>query len=98
MLIALILCFMDDAYAATKVKLSEKKGIDRISSLIFAFFKKNGIQVQFNVVSSETLKEARVNPEEYCDLMVRVSGYSALFTPLDPAVQEDIIERSEFDV
>lgn len=30
--------------------------------------------------------------------MVRVSGYSALFTPLDPAVQEDIIERAEFEV
>ena len=82
----------------TEDTLSEQKGIDRISSLVFAFFKKNGIQVQFNVVSSETLKEAKANPEEYCDLMVRVSGYSALFTPLDPAVQEDIIERSEFEV
>jgi len=78
--------------------LSEQKGIDRITSLIFAFFKKKGIQIQFNVVSSENLKEARLNPEKYCDLMVRVSGYSALFTPLDPAVQEDIIERTEFEV
>jgi pyruvate formate-lyase/glycerol dehydratase family glycyl radical enzyme len=78
--------------------LLEKKGVDRISSLIFAFFKKKGIQVQFNVVSSETLQKAQMNPEEYGDLMVRVSGYSALFTPLDPAVQEDIIERAEFEV
>lgn len=82
----------------TEDTLSEQKGIDRISSLIFAFFKQNGIQVQFNVVGSETLKEARIKPEEYSDLMVRVSGYSALFTPLDPAVQEDIIERAEFEV
>ena len=82
----------------TEDTLSEQKGIDRISSLVFAFFKKNGIQVQFNVVGSETLKEARIKPEEYSDLMVRVSGYSALFTPLDPAVQEDIIERAEFKV
>jgi len=82
----------------TEDTLAEQKGIDRISSLVFAFFKKKGIQVQFNVVSTETLKEAQANPEEFCDLMVRVSGYSALFTPLDPAVQDDIIERSEFEV
>lgn len=82
----------------TEDTLSKQSGIDRISSLIYAFFKKNGIQVQFNVVGSDTLKDARMNPEEYSDLMVRVSGYSALFTPLDPAVQEDIIERAEFEV
>jgi len=47
-------------------------------------------------VGSETLRDAQENPDGYKDLMVRVSGYSALFTPLDPKAQNDLIERVEF--
>lgn len=54
-----------------------------------------GMHVQINVVSAETLKEAQEKPELYKDLMVRVAGYSALFTPLDKALQDDIIARTE---
>ena len=53
------------------------------------------MHIQFNVVSAETLREAQKHPEEYADLMVRVAGYSALFVSLDPAMQEDIIMRTE---
>lgn len=54
-----------------------------------------GMHVQINCVSADTLKAAQVHPEEYKDLMVRVAGYSALFTPLDKALQDDIIARTE---
>ncbi|RHP10911.1 glycine radical domain-containing protein [Dorea sp. AF36-15AT] len=53
------------------------------------------MHVQINCVSADTLKAAQVHPEEYKDLMVRVAGYSALFTPLDKALQDDIIARTE---
>ena len=43
-------------------------------------------------------RQAQDNPSEYKDLMVRVAGYSALFTPLDKALQDDIIERTEHAV
>jgi formate C-acetyltransferase len=80
----------------TENTLTTKEGLDRIASLIKVLFLKKGIHVQFNVVGSETLKDAQVHPENYSDLMVRVSGYSAFFTPLDPQVQNDVIERVEF--
>ncbi len=80
----------------TEDTLTTKEGIKRVASLIKVLFIKKGIHVQFNVVGSETLRDAQVHPEEYSDLMVRVSGYSALFTPLDPQVQNDLIERVEF--
>ena len=38
--------------------------------------------MQFNVVSRETLLDAQKHPEKYKHLVVRVAGYSALFTTL----------------
>ena len=49
----------------------------------------------YNIVSRETLLAAKVNPEKYRDLIVRVAGYSAFFTTLSPDTQDDIIARTE---
>jgi len=51
--------------------------------------------MQFNVVSRETLRDAQKHPEKYKSLVVRVAGYSALFTTLSRSLQEDIINRTE---
>jgi formate C-acetyltransferase len=66
--------------------------------MIKVLFDNYGEQIQFNVVDNEVYKDAMRNPEKYRDLMVRVSGYSALFTPLAPEVQMDIINRNELDI
>ena len=50
--------------------------------------------MQFNVVSKETLLDAQKHPENYKSLVVRVAGYSALFTSLSKALQDDIISRT----
>lgn len=78
--------------------LISAEGRKRVIALIKTLFSKYGLHVQFNVVDSRTLRAAQRDPEEYADLMVRVSGYSALFTPLAPKVQEDVIARVEFEV
>ncbi len=70
-------------------------GIRKLAALIRTYFDLKGQHIQFNVVSTETLREAQKYPERYDDLLVRVAGYSAVFTSLDPAVQEDIIMRTE---
>jgi pyruvate-formate lyase len=54
-----------------------------------------GFQVQPNVVSTETLKDAQTHPESHRDLLVRVSGFCALFTNLPKPLQDDIIARTE---
>jgi formate C-acetyltransferase len=53
------------------------------------------MHVQFNVVTKETLLDAQQNPEKYKTLVVRVAGYSALFTTLSRSLQDDIINRTE---
>ena len=67
-------------------------------SLIKTYFRRGGVQVQFNMVDAETLKEAQKNPEQYGDLVVRVSGYSALFVSLSDTAQDEIINRTQYSI
>ena len=69
--------------------------IEKFAALIRSYFELQGFQVQFNVVSAETLKAAQVVPDEYKGLVVKVAGYSALFTNLDTHLQDQIIARTE---
>ena len=54
-----------------------------------------GRHIQYNIVSRETLLDAKKHPDQYRDLVVRVAGYSAFFTALSPDAQDDIIARTE---
>ncbi|HEY3389832.1 MAG TPA: glycyl radical protein [Prolixibacteraceae bacterium] len=68
----------------------------KLISVIRTFFEDlKGWHVQYNIVSRETLLAAKMNPEKYRDLIVRVAGYSAFFTTLSPDTQDDIIARTE---
>lgn len=80
--------------AAVRSKEDEAK----FFSLIETFFRKKGWHVQFNMISTEVLKDAQKRPEEYKDLVVRVAGYSALFSALDRITQDDIISRMEYEM
>ncbi len=59
---------------------------------------RGGFEVQVNVVDRETLLEARNHPEQYKDLVVRIGGYSDYFVGLTPAMQDEVILRSEHAV
>lgn len=73
-------------------------GIKRMMDLIKTFFALGGWHVQFNIVSTETLKKAQLRPDDFKDLVVRVAGYSALFNDLERKTQDDIIERTEHEL
>ena len=75
--------------------LSGEAGLDKFVNLIRSYFDRKGSHVQFNVVSKETLIDAQKHPENYKHLVVRVAGYSALFTTLSKSLQDDIIRRTE---
>ena len=74
--------------------LESEEGKKKLEDLIMTFFELTGWHVQFNIVSTGTLKAAQKEPERYSDLVVRVAGYSALFTALEPDTQDDIIART----
>ncbi len=75
--------------------LEGTSGLESFVSLIRGYFDQKGSHVQFNVVSRETLRDAQAHPEKYKTLVVRVAGYSALFTTLSKSLQDDIINRTE---
>lgn len=82
----------------TQSALATKENRKRIVDMIKVLFENYGQQIQFNVVNGEIYKDAMKNPKKYSDLMVRVSGYSALFTTLVPEVQLDVINRTELEL
>lgn len=75
--------------------LQGEKGLEDLAAFVRAFVALGGWHDQFNVISTETLREAQKHPERYRDLLVRVSGYSAHFVELSREVQEDIMARTE---
>ena len=68
----------------------------KIASLLRVYFERGGQEAQINCVSKQQLTEASKNPEEYKNLVVRVSGFSAYYTGLSAPVQKDILERTEY--
>ncbi len=76
--------------------LKDTSKIKKFASLVRTFLETGGYLVQFNIVDTETLKAAQRDPEEYRDLLVRVSTWSAYFVELGEDVQNDIIARMEF--
>jgi len=88
---------------AINMKLTEQAlegdaGLAALVALIKTFLAKSGFEVQVNVASRETLRDAQRHPELYRDLVVRVAGYSEYFTLLPSALQDDVISRTEHRV
>ena len=75
--------------------MAGQKGLESFVSLIRGYFDQQGMHMQFNVVDRATLLDAQKHPEKYSGLIVRVAGYSALFTTLSKSLQDDIIKRTE---
>ena len=76
------------------MKATEKQ-IDNLVSLLDGYIEKRGHHLNINVFSKETLLDAQAHPDQYKNLVVRVAGYSAHFTKLAKATQDDIISRTE---
>jgi len=75
---------------------SEKK-LKRFQDMVSAyFFEYGGTHLMTTVVNAETLKKAKATPDDYKDLMVRISGYSARFVELTEKTQDEVISRTAF--
>ena len=80
---------------SVNVKLSPSVSTENIKALIKGYIKQNGIQLQFNIVDTEMLRDAQKNPDGYGDLLVRIGGYSDYFTKIPKRLQDDVIARSQ---
>ena len=67
---------------------------EKTVDMLETYFKNGGVHFQLTYVSKEDLLQARITPENYKNLRVRVSGFSDYFVKLNEAIQDDIIERT----
>jgi formate C-acetyltransferase len=77
--------------------LKTERSQRNLASIIRAYFALGGFHVQFNVISTETLRKAQETPEDYKDLLVRVAGYSTQFVNLSREAQDAIIARTTYE-
>ncbi|MCQ2554000.1 MAG: hypothetical protein MJ150_06835, partial [Clostridia bacterium] len=97
------LCYDHTMFAggmAVNLKISPSsvktdEDVEKLATLTDTYFKNGGMEVQYNIVSAQTMIDAQAKPEEYSDLVVRIAGYSAYFTELSKDCQNDIISRTE---
>lgn len=71
------------------------EGRDILLNFVEEYISKQGMHIQFNIMSAETMKAAQKNPKDYKDMLVRVAGYSAYFVELGKPLQDDLIQRTE---
>ena len=72
-----------------------EEALNTMTAYAKTFLESGGMQMQFNVISTETLKDAIEHPENHRNLMVRISGYNAYFVELNHDLQMELIERTE---
>jgi formate C-acetyltransferase len=77
--------------------LKSERNLKNLAAIIRAYFALGAFHVQFNVISTETLRKAQEQPEDYKDLLVRVAGYSTQFVNLSREAQDAIIERTTYE-
>jgi formate C-acetyltransferase len=76
--------------------------LDNFAASVEAYFddlegqRDGGMEIQFNITTHDTFLEAVKDPEKHRELLVRVSGYTAYFKDLNPQMQKEIIERTEY--
>lgn len=75
--------------------LKGEKGLDNFKALMKVYLEIGGMQSQWSFVSTDVLRDAQKNPEKYADLLVRVTGYSAIFVDMSKNAQDEMIIRSE---
>lgn len=79
----------------TRRMLADEEGRAAARGVLETYLRRGGFEIQVNVVSRETLREAQAHPEHYQDLLVRVAGYSDYFVHLNRNMQEEVIARTE---
>lgn len=72
------------------------ESVKKLAMLVRTFIALGGHQLQLNTVNRQKLLDAKVHPEKYRNLIVRVWGWSGYFVELDECYQDHVIARIEF--
>ena len=73
--------------------MKSESDLKKLGAVIKTYLTSGGKHIQFNIVNKEEMVDAKVNPEDHPELIVRVAGYSAYFTRLTDGIQDEVIDR-----
>lgn len=85
---------LNQKFSAAMVRSPESIG--KLVAYTNAFLSNGGSHIQYNMVDTDELRDAKIHPENHRDLIVRIGGFSAYFTQLSPDIQDDVINRNEY--
>ncbi|MEX2683468.1 MAG: pyruvate formate lyase family protein [Candidatus Sigynarchaeota archaeon] len=66
---------------------------EKFKSYLRGYIENGGSALQINMLDSAMLKDAQLHPQNYGNLLVRVTGYNAYFTAIGKELQDEIIAR-----
>ena len=78
--------------------LASGDGLQKLVDALKTYFKLGGMELQLNIISGDTLRDAQERPDEYRDLVVRIAGFSAYFVEVFKDMQDDLIRRTEMSL
>lgn len=71
-----------------------ENGIHALLTSLKTYFELGGFAVQYNVLNTDVLKDAKKYPEKYPTLQVRLCGWNVLFSSLSEEEKDEFIARS----
>jgi len=71
---------------------------DKFKSYLRGYIENGGTALQINMLDAEMLKDAQQHPEDYTNLLVRVTGYNAYFNSIGKELQDEIIARESHKI
>ena len=80
-------------FSLSPTLVRDEEHIEKLMALLRSYHEHGGSALQINVIDPETLKSAQKQPDEYGNLLVRVTGYNAYFVMLGKEIQDEIIAR-----
>ncbi len=87
---------LNQKFSAAMIRSDES--IEKLAAYTNAFMANGGSHIQYNMVDTNELRDAKIHPENHRDLIVRIGGFSAYFTQLSPDIQDDVINRNEHNL
>ena len=84
---------LNQKFSSSVVQSPESRS--KLVTLTDTFLRQGGQHIQYNLVDTQELLDAKAHPENHRDLVVRIGGFSAYFVQLSPEIQDDVINRSQ---
>ena len=78
--------------------LRDREHREKFIAFLKGYTENGGSSLQINMVDADMLRDAQKHPEDYRQLLVRVTGYNAYFTSIGRELQDEIIARESHSI